>query len=227
MRLFIQAIAVLIVISISYPVFAASGGWTIGGNVGITNAEQKDMDSTIEAGGTNASDIGNGLEVGGSFGYSWGDTSFIFRPSYYWVSEDGDNSEYSMSAITLMPFLRWNLLSNNTISFYTQIGLGWILMSGEIKEGTDSVEFSGNEIGYAAGLGAEFCFFGDHCFYAEGNLRIAGVNRMTVDSASGDLAGSNSAITQSTKSKELEIGGRDFAASLSGIHGLIGYNYHF
>lgn len=209
------------------PSFARGGGWTLGGNFGLVNAEQADMDSVIEAGGSSASDIGNGLEVAGSIGYSFGDISMILRPSYYWVTEEGGSNEYSMSALTIMPFLRFDLLSNNTISFYTQLGMGWVLMSGEIKEGGDSVEFSGNEIGYAGGLGAEFCFFGDHCFYVEANLRIAGVDRMVVDSASGNLASSNSSVSQASKSKELEIGGRDFGASLSGIHGVVGYNLHF
>ena len=159
MRLTVQLFAVLVVIAISNPVFArGKSGWNFGANFGLVNAEQKDLDSVIETGGTGASDIGNGLEVTGSIGYSFGDVSMIFRPGYYWVAEDGTGSEYAMSALSLMPMLRWNLLSSNTIAFYTQLGLGWHLMSGEIEDTNGSVEFSGSAIGYSGGLGAEFCF---------------------------------------------------------------------
>ena len=225
MRLIIQLFAVLIVIAFSDPVFARGrGGWTLGANFGIVNAEQKDMDSVIGTGATGASDIGNGLEINGSIGYSFGDVTMLFRPGYYWVNEEGTGSEYSMNAISLMPMLRWNLLSNNTITFYTQLGLGWHLMSGEIKDTNGSVEFSGSGIGYAGGLGSEFCFFGDHCFYLEANLRIAEIDRMSVSDASGALPGG---ISQGGKSQELELNNRDFAASLSGIQGVVGYNLHF
>ena len=225
MRLTIQIFAILAVIAISNPVFArGKSGWNFGANFGLVNAEQSDLDAVIETGGTGASDIGNGLEVTGSIGYSFGDVSMLLRPGYYFVSEDGTGSEYGMTAFSLMPMLRWNLLSNNTISFYTQLGLGWHLMSGEIKDTNGSVEFSGSTIGYSGGLGAEFCFFGDHCFYLEANLRIAEVDRMTVDEASGTAP---SGISQGGKNQELEISNRDFAASLSGIQGVVGYNLYF
>ena len=224
MRLFAQIFAVLVITTLSFPVFAASGGWTLGANFGLVNAAQDDMDSVIKAGSSGASNLGNGLEVSGSFGYSFGDVAMLFRPGYYWVSEDGTGSEYSLNAISLMPMLRWNLLSNNTIAFYTQLGLGWVMMNGTIEEAGFEVDFSGNTIGYAGGLGAEFCFFGDHCFYLEANLRIAEVDRMTASSVSGTVP---SSISQAQKSKELEIADRDFSSSLSGIQGVIGYNLHF
>jgi hypothetical protein len=48
---------------------------------------------------------------------------------------------------------------------------------------------------------------------------------MIVDKETGTSA--NSAISQSTKGKEFEISGRDFAASLSGVQGLVGYTFRF
>ena len=225
MRLLVQSFAVIIVMTFSFPVLARSGsGWNMGLNFGLVNAGQEDMDKVIEQ-GPGGSDMGNGLEVNGSFGYSFGDISMLIRPGYYWVSEDGAGSEYSLNAFSIMPMLRWNLLSNNTIAFYTQLGLGWTMMSGEIKEAGYNVEFSGSTIGYAGGLGAEFCFIDNHCFYLEANLRVAEVARMTVDSTSG--TNTNSAITQAGKGQEFEINDRDFSSSLSGIQGLIGYNLRF
>lgn len=201
-----------------------SGGWSMGANIGLVNAGQDDMDKVI-AGSSGSGEMGNGLEVNGSLGYSFGDVEFVVRPGYYWVTKDaGSGNDFSISAITLMPMLRFNLLSNNTIKFYAQLGLGYTMMMGEIKEPTGSAEFSGNQLGYSGGLGSEFCFIASHCFYVEANLRIASVDRMKVDKTTGTL---NSTVTQHGKGQELEINGSDFSASLSGIQGVIGYNFHF
>lgn len=203
----------------------SGGGWSFGATLGLANADQKDMDSVIDAGGT-ADKIGNGYEFGATFAYSFGSTELLLRPSWYTVSSDGGGNEYSLNAFSILPMLRFNLLSNQTITFYSQLGLGYTVITGEIKEGSDEVEFSGSDIGYAGGLGAEFCFIASHCFFVEGNVRVSSVERMTVDKASGtptDIGG----ITQGGKGQELEISNRDFGASLSGIYGVIGYNLRF
>lgn len=227
----------LLVLLFSTSAFAAnSGGWAIGANFSLVNADQKDMDTVIQAAdtdqNTSASQIGNGMEFGASIGYRFGGgVELVVRPSYYMVSEDGKDGanasyDYEMTALSIMPMLRFYLLENQTIAFYSQLGLGYTMMSGTIEEDGGNIEFSGSDLGYAGGLGAEFCFFGAHCFYLEGNLRIASVDRMTVDKFSaGGYA--NSAITQSGKGSELEINNRDFGASLSGIQGVVGYNFHF
>lgn len=201
------------------------GGWSLGAGIGIVNAGQDDMDDVIKAGGSGAGNIGNGMEVVGSLAYDFGDIAMIFRPGYYWVSQDGAGNEYNLSAISFFPTLRFKLLSNQTITFYTQLALGVVMMKGEVKEASYDVEFSGTQLGYSAGLGSEFCFWPDHCFFLEANLRVAGVDRMKVDSTSGTKT--NSAITQDTKGMEFELNDRDFSASLSGIQGIVGYNLHF
>ena len=101
-------------------------------------------------------------------------------------------------------------------------------LNGEIKEGADSVEFSGSNLGYMLGLGAEFCFFGgSHCMNIEGNLRYLDIERLIADKASGDLSANGGLITQAQKSREVEINGRDLGLNMSGIVGSIGYIYYF
>jgi hypothetical protein len=221
--------SILVFAAMTALVFSATSahaeGWSLGVGLGIVNAGQDDMDKVITAGGSSAGDIGNGMEVVGSFGYSFGDMDLLFKPGYYWVTEEGGADEYSMNAISLFPMLKFNLLSNNTITFYAQLGLGIVMMNGEVKEGAYSVEFSGNQFGYSGGLGSEFCFWADHCFFLEANLRVASVDRMKVDSVSG--TNSNSAITQDGDGQEFEINNQDFSGSLSGIQGLVGYSLKF
>lgn len=233
----IRIFLVLIIASVSNSAFAiSSGSWSIGANFSLVNADQDDMDTVIQAAdtdqNTSASQVGNGMEFGASIGYRFSNgVELLVRPSYYMVGEDGKDGsnasyEYEMTAISVMPMLRFYLLENQTIAFYSQLGLGYTMMSGTIEEDGGNIEFSGSDLGYAGGLGAEFCFFGAHCFYLEGNLRIASVDRMTVDKFSAG-GYSNSAISQSGKGQELEINNRDFGASLSGIQGVVGYNLHF
>jgi hypothetical protein len=49
---------------------------------------------------------------------------------------------------------------------------------------------------------------------------------MKVDGASGTFA-APSRITQGTDGNELEINNRDFAATMSGILGMVGYTLYF
>jgi hypothetical protein len=118
------------------------------------------------------------------------------------------------------------MLEDQTIKFYSQFGVGYGHMSGSIEESGSSVDFSGGDLGYSAGLGAEFCFFGDHCINVEGNVRFLSVERLIADSATGGPA-IGTRIDQATKGKELEINGRDFAASMSGVLGMVGYTMYF
>jgi hypothetical protein len=209
---------------------ARKGGWSLGGGLGIVNSTQKDMDTVITGtSGSGASEFGNAWEFQAQIAYRFsGMMGLIFRPSWYMNSEEGSGGyEYSMNAWTFFPMLRFHLLESQTIKFYSQLGLGIGHVSAEIKEPTPfTAEFSGTQIGYMGGLGAEFCFIKDHCFFVEGNIRILSVDRMTVDKSSGTPANA-ALITQFGKGQEFEINGRDFSASLSGIQGFVGYNFYF
>ena len=111
LRIICAVIATLLLATTAY---AKGGGWAMGLNIGLANASQDDMDSVIEAGGQ-ASDMGNGLEFGGSFGYNFGSIEMLLRPSYYMVSEDGGTGEYEINALSIFPTMRFHLLSNNLL----------------------------------------------------------------------------------------------------------------
>ncbi|MCB0351023.1 MAG: outer membrane beta-barrel protein, partial [Bdellovibrionales bacterium] len=210
---------------------AGQGGWSMGGNIGFINADQDDMNKEIEAGGVGASKFGNAWEVNGHIGYriSGSSIGLSFRPSYFlYTEEKGTDTAFSMSGFTIFPMMKWYMLEDQTIKFFSQFGIGYGHMSGSIEEATNSVDFSGGSLGYQAGLGAEFCFARVHCVNVEGNLRFLGVERFTVDSVSGTLVGAGSSkITQDAKGKELEINDRDFAGSMSGVLAMVGYTLYF
>lgn len=218
------------------------GGWSLGANIGITAADQKDMDTLVtrsnqRAGGISTGQLGNAWEGNGYISYRFsGMTAMQLRIGFLYQSEDGkdgsgNNYEYGLIGFTVFPMFRFYLLEDNMIKFYTQLGLGWGSVSGDIKEGNNSVDFSGNALGYMGGIGAEFCFWSsNHCFTVEGNLRILGVERIIADSVSGDFTGgspSPASLSQASSGKEVEIDGRDLGVTLSGIEGFAGYVFYF
>lgn len=212
-----------IILILSQPIMAAQGGWSMGLNLGITNADQKDMNRVIESAG--GSKMGNSWEGAAQLGYRFSSTSLIFRASYIFNTEESGANEFAINGYTFFPILRFHLLENNTIKFFANLGVGFGWLNGEIKEAAATTEFSGNDFGYMGGLGAEFCFWGDHCINVEGNVRLLAIDRTTVDKASG--ASGIGAITQRDKGAELEINNRDFGMSLSGIQGFVGYTMYF
>ncbi|MEQ1664543.1 MAG: hypothetical protein ABL927_04120 [Bdellovibrionales bacterium] len=207
------------------------GGWNLGANIGFINASQGDMNDEITAFGSGASQFGNAWEGSLAFGYrmSGSSVALLLKPSmFYYSDQTKGTTSYGLSGFTVFPVLKWFMLEDQTIKFYSQFGVGYGHMSGEVKDGVNDIKFSGGDLGYLAGLGAEFCFSGSHCLNIEGSMRVLSVGRFTVNSASGTFVGNGtSAITQDTKDKEFEINGHDFAASMTGILGMIGYSFYF
>jgi hypothetical protein len=232
MKLTKSVIVLLLTFGSSWALAAAgSGGWSIGANLGFINADQDDMNKVIDAASatTGASEFGNAWEFNGHITYrlSGGSTALSFRPSYFmYEDEDGTSASYTLTGFTIFPTLKWYMLEDQTIKFFSQFGVGYGHMSGSIEESGEKVEFSGGDLGYLAGLGAEFCFFGDHCINIEGSVRFLSVERMIADSATGDGT-IGTKIDQANKGDEVEINGRDFAASMSGVLGMIGYTMYF
>lgn len=208
-----------------------SGGWSIGANLGFINSDQKDFNKEIDARSstTGAKEFGNAWEFNGHVTYrlSGSGVALSFRPSYFMHDEEkGGGATYNLTGFTIFPTLKYYMLENQSIKFYSQFGVGYGRLMGEIEDNGFEVEFSGGAIGYMAGLGAEFCFLGDHCLNLEGGVRFLSMDRMIVDKSSGSPQ-SGSRIDQSGKGMELEINDRDFSATMSGVLGMVGYTLYF
>ncbi len=218
------------------------GGWSLGLNLGITAADQADLNklstrSNQRAGGITTPQLGNAWEGNGFISYRFsGMTAFQLRLGMMYQNGDGsdalgNNYEYGLIGVTVFPMFRFYLLEDTMIKFYTQLGLGWGTVSGEIKEGANSLDFSGNDLGYLGGIGAEFCFISpNHCFSLEGNLRILAIERLKASSVSGDFTSgspSPASLSQAQNGKEVELDGNDLGVTLSGIEGFVGYNFYF
>ena len=125
---------------------------SIGFNVGLAGGGQSDMNKLISnantrESGLSVSDLGNAWDLNATFTYRVTDMIGLqFRPGMYMVSEDGSNSsgsfEYAVTGFTIFPVMRLYLLENNYIAFFSNIAVGWGYLSGEIKEASDTVEFS-------------------------------------------------------------------------------------
>ena len=206
------------------------GGWSMGVNLGFINADQDDMNKVINAAAatTGASEFGNAWELNAHISYRMSGSSLAlsFRPSYFlYDDEEGTGATYSLSGFSLFPMLKWYMLEDQTIKFYSQFGIGYGQINGEIDKGADFVEFSGGNFGYMAGLGAEFCFAGgSSCINVEGNIRFLAVERFEADSGSNT---SFDGITQSQSGREVELNNKDLAASMSGVLAMIGYTLYF
>lgn len=150
------------------------------------------------------------------------------RPSFFKQSESGTGTggsyDYSLSGFTLFPLVRIIPLSNDIIDFYVQGGLGYGSLDGDITNGPTTVSFSGTNFGAQFGLGADFCFFPQHCFGIEGNYRYLPISRNIVGSSNGVLSNN---ITQVTAGSEFEAANSDVATNLSGISGLVSYTFNF
>lgn len=212
------------------------GTFSIGANVGISATDQKDMNTLIKRANTResglgVSELGNAWDINLMLTYRA--TKMIalqLRPGFFFVSEDGSSGsgsyEYDVTGFSIFPVVRVYMLENKMIGFYSNFSVGWGYASGTVKEGPSKVEFGGGDLGYMLGLGAEFCFFGGmHCMNIEGNLRYLSIDRVIASSSSGTFA--SDSLTQSAKSNEVEINGRDLGLTQSGLVGLIGYIYYF
>lgn len=237
---FIAVLLILVLWSLPSWSQGKMGSWSIGANIGITNADQDDMNTLISRAnsrvGITTSQLGNAWEGNAFISYRLSGSSLAlqFRPSFFYQVEEGKDGsasyDYSVTGFTAFPIFRFYMLEDKTMAFFSQVGIGIGFVKGEIKEGNASVKFSGNDLGYLAGLGAEFCFFGgNHCMTVEGNLRILNMERVIADSHSGtfDTSGGNPSLSQGEKNKEVELDGEDLAVSMSGIIGTIGYTFYF
>lgn len=231
----LAVIIFLIVLTGVQPTWALGGGgtgdWSIGFNGGFINADQKDLNKEIDAIDTGAKNFGNAYEVNGHITYrlSGGTTAVSLRPSYFFHPEEsGGGSKFNLSGFTIFPMLKWYMLEDQTIKFYSQYGIGYGHLSGEVEEaGGLSAKFDGGSLGYMAGLGAEFCFAASHCINVEGSVRFLSVDRLTVSNSNAGAGSGTSKITQSGKGQELEIDGRDLSATMSGVLGMVGYILYF
>lgn len=209
------------------------GSFSLGATLGITANDQGDINELQRRANARAtistSSLGNAWEFAGIFQYRY-NGSFLalqLRPTYFFQSEDGTDSggakyEYGVSGYTVFPVAKFHMLESDSIKFYSQLGIGYGVASGVIQEDTAKVEFSGGDLGYMAGLGAEFCFLKSHCVMIEGNYRFLEIDRVTSDSSSGTFA--SGSISQATG--EVEYDNKDLAVDLSGIQGFVGYIFH-
>ncbi len=211
----------------------ANGNMGIGLNIGFINAGESDMNAEISAlqaqSNTGANQFGNAWEgnVFLSYRLSGSATVLMLRPSYlYYADMSGSGVKYKLSGFAVFPMMKIILLENQTIKFYTQFGVGYGHVSGRIEESGMTVDFSGGNVGYMFGLGAEFCFVPSHCLNVEGSMRYLPIDRMTVSSSSGAIP-TGSKLTQVGTGSELEINQRDFGSSMSGVLGMLGYTMYF
>ena len=236
---------VLFAMCFSVPAFAQgglfSGEFAFGLSGGITATAQGDINELQSRANTretiSTSSLGNAWEIAGVLQYRY-DGSFLalqLRPAFFLQSEDGraangEGYEYGVSGYTIFPMAKFHMLEDDSIKFFSQIGIGFGYVSGEIKEGPAEVEFSGNDIGYQVGLGAEFCFMGGiHCVSVEGNYRFMVIDRVTSDKFSGTNFDSGSISQPNTgqPTGEVEYDNKDLKIDLSGVQGLVGYIFHF
>ena len=237
-------IMLMILIGYSFP---SHGQQLIfGAHFGYSTADQSDINSLItranaRAGGISTDSLSDAYEGVFTLGYrpSQSSLAYLLRPAVFYAQTDGSGGqnagfigkyEYSLLGYSIYPILRYYLLEDATIRFFTQVGIGWGEISGEIKEqntGDVTADFSGDNLGYLVGLGVEFCFDqgGSHCLNLEANLRIHYIERNITDSASGTFA--SGSLSQAAPGAEIEIDNRDLGTTMSGVQGIIGYTFYY
>lgn len=210
------------------------GTFSLGLAAGITAADQGDLNelqsrANAREGGISTGQLGNAWEFAGIFQYRY-NGSFLaiqLKPTFFFQKEDGSNSagqnfEYGISGYTIFPTAKFHMLESDLMKFYSQLAIGYGYVTGNIEEAGAKVEFSGGDLGYLAGLGAEFCFTKSHCIMVEGNYRFLMIDRVSSNSSSGTFA--SDSITQANG--EVEYDNRDLKVNLSGIQGYVGYIFH-
>ncbi len=212
----------------------AGGSLSFGLGIATTSASQEGLNDIIQVvkatEGATVSTLSSGMEYIGhaTFRFSNGFVALQLRPTYFTQEESGTgtagNYNYSLSGLTVFPLVRIIPLSNDFIDFYMQGGLGYANLSGTIKNGPNTVDFKGGNFGAQVGIGADFCFFPNHCFGVEGNYRYLPIPRNIVTGASGTTP---TGLSQAGRDQELEAGGNDVATKLSGISGILMYTFNF
>ncbi len=237
MRKFYVFAALLFALT-SRQAFAYGGGmgqFFMGVNAGIVTTDQKDMNelkSRANARDTvGAGDLSNAYEVGFELGYRFSGSIFAvsLRPSYFTQSTDGNGDsgsyKYSVSGFSVFPMFRIYPLENDMMRFYMQMGLGYGMSSGKIREASASADFSGTGYGTMVGLGAEFLLSDVHSFGVEGNMRYLSYERNTIDSRGGTFA--DDSLSQSNLDQEIEMDGRDLKTTMTGIVIMARYIFYY
>ena len=212
----------------------AGGSLSVGLGLGFSTAEQDGLNQIITHAKTNSQATTAEMKAATEYVFH---TTFRFsnnlvaiqlRPALFAQSESGTGTggsyNYKLDGFTLFPLVRIIPLSNDIIDFYIQGGIGYGRMSGDITNGPTTVSFSGSNFGAQVGLGADFCFWPEHCFGVEGNYRYLPIQRNIVSSSNGTLSNN---ITQVTSNSELEANGSDVETKLSGVSGILTYTYNF
>jgi len=224
---------------------ARRGGASISGDSAISlglsviSSQQKDLNSVTDyvnanSGGVSTKGMNSAYDIYGQYMFRFTGSMFglAFRPSYFTESATGSGNtvgdyKHDLTGYTFFTLLRVYPLENNFIKFFLQGGVGYGVLKGKITQGSNSLEFSGSNFGAQAGLGAEFCFTESQCIGIEGNLRYLPINRSTVDSLSGSFPEASSGLSQAANGRELEYDNNDLATTMSGIQGVVSYNFNF
>lgn len=211
------------------------GSYFIGGSVGFGSIEQSGLNQAIRTAKTlsfaTTGDMTSSMEYMGVLGYKFPTypIALLIRPSYFVQSSTGTgtggNFNYDLTGFTVFPMFRYIALSNDFIDFYMQGGLGYAKLDGKITNGSRNVSFSGSSFGLQGSIGADFCFFPEHCLGIEGNYRYLPIVRNINSSGSAVLP---DGIGQNTSGRELEnSSGDDVATYLTGVTGIISYTFNF
>lgn len=216
----------------------SGGSFSMGFGVSLLTAEQNGLNNMISAakasapgGNVSTGDLSSGYEISGQFTFHFANNlvALQLRPAYFTQSATGSGSDgsydYKLTGFTIFPLVRLIPLSNDLIDFYLQLGLGYGQLNGDITNGPRSNSFTGSGFGTQIGLGADFCFFPEHCFGIEGNYRYLPLSRNIVRNSS---AAAPYGASQSISGRELEdANANDVATSMTGISGALNYTFNF
>jgi hypothetical protein len=192
-------------------------------------ATQTDTNNWISSYGiAGTKDVPSGYEFIFDYEYRFSSSMFAlkFRPSYMTQSSDGGGVSATYTGMTFFPLLRIYPLENNFMKFFLQGGMGYGNLAGKWKSAQGSIDFSGDEFGAMAGLGADFCFTPTHCLTIEGNVRYLPFARNLISASTMTGPGSSN-LTQYQTGKELETVSKDVGTTMSGIQGVLAYHLNF
>ncbi len=214
------------------------GAFSMGVGISLLTAEQNGLNNMIAAakssapgGNVTTGDLNTGYEASAQFTFHFSNNlvALQLRPAYFTQSTTGSGSDgnydYKLTGFSFFPLVRIIPLSNDLIDFYIQAGLGYGQLNGDITNGPRSASFKGSGFGTQIGLGADFCFFPEHCIGIEGNYRYLPLSRNIVSSST---AAAPYGASQSISGRELEdASGNDVATTMSGIIGNVNYTFNF
>lgn len=216
------------------------GNHSFGGNLIFASPAQDDLDTLISNANTSAGSIttkpfGQGYEFVAQYMYRFSGSMFalLFRPSVFSQSSTGKapsgaKYNYELSGWTFFPMFRLIPLENSFLKFYMQLGIGYGRLTGKIRENDSTIEFAGGNFGGTTGLGAEFCFFDNHCFNLEGNFRYLPFERNKATAVSAPAGWGTGSLTGPPASgEEVEMNNRDLGTTLSGVLATLGYTFYF